>query len=90
MMPWRAKSDIKEKKEMATGGGSETIPAFASEIEVTHGLGGVPNLLLITHQDDPNGRDSKVDDARVTSTVFYIEIDSPDGVAHDFYWYGST
>ena len=74
---------------MTAQGGSATIPAFTDppEIQVTHGVGGVPTVVLVTRQDDPNGRDCKVDDARVDGTNLIIEMDSMDGLDHGFYWY---
>lgn len=72
---------------MAAQGGSATITAGESEKVVAHGVGSTPTLVLITHQDNPNGRDSKVDPSRVDGTNLYIEIDSPDLVDHGFYWY---
>lgn len=73
---------------MTEEGGTATIPAGETEIQVAHGCGGVPNLVLGTPQDNLDGRDYKADEARVDATNLYIEISDADLVDHKFWWYG--
>lgn len=78
---------------MASADGTATIPALTdpAEISVTHTLGGAPTGIQISPQDNLGGRDFWVDPARVTSTVFYIEISSLDiSEDHSFYWYAEN